>query len=238
MRQWGMAPNALDLSFDVLDADAIPADVSLVIQNVWDGIASPGPIIGNMLRALAAGKRIGAYCVINPAVADNVANALVWKSPEFCALDVEYYPKLSPAKLRDESDRLAAAHPEWPRIIYTSEEEWSRMIGGDTSFASDHYLWDARRDRPFTPYGGWTEDRVIGVQRTGTVQMGTSKVDYNDWRFDLMAQEEQQGYALKQHDLRMKMASAALNNDMNYLVALLVAASVLPSGTTAAKPAV
>ncbi len=225
-------PNAIDLSFSKLDTSQLSAALKLVIQNVWTGAATPGFVLHNIIAAKDAGKRVGAYCVINPHVADNVAHAIPYQSPEFCALDCELYDDLTPAKVRAESDRLAAARPAWPRIIYTSRGYWQSVMGDCRTFAADHWLWDARPgdNLPYVPYGGWDESRVIGVQRTSTITLGKTDVDLDEWRFDLMDAEK------FVTELRLKMASAALNNDMTYLVNLLVLGGMLPVGTAPARP--
>ncbi len=227
-------PNAIDLSFSKLDTSQLAPSVALVIQNVWTGAATPGFVLHNIIAAKDAGKRVGAYCVVNPHVADNVAHAIPYQSPEFCALDCELYDDLTSAKLRAESDRLAAARPAWPRIIYTSRGYWQSIMADDASFAADHWLWDARPgdNLPFVPYGGWDESRVIGVQRTSTIDTGTMEFDADEWRMELLTMSVD-----PRIEVQLKLAAAALNNDMTYLVNLLKIVAVLPPSTTPLKGA-
>jgi len=205
-----------------------------VIQDVWTGATVPPSARTNIDAARRAGFRVGAYCVINPHVQSNIS--MVPDDVDFCALDCEYYDDLRAAKVRQESDNLHAKHPEWPRIVYTSRYYWRDVIGDDPNLSIDHYLWDARPNDanintplPFLPYGGWDESRVIGVQRTSTININGMELDLNDFRMELLDMDNQV------LEMRMLMASAALKNDMQYLVDLLRFAGVISGETTARK---
>ncbi len=235
-------PNAIDLSFSALDVGAIPASVSLVIQNVWTGLTIPAIAEPNIDAATRAGKRVAAYAVVNP----HAATPLPARGAlEFIAVDCELYDDLTPMHVRAASDAIYA-YSGWPRVIYTSRGYWQSVLGDDSSFAADHLLWDARPgdNLPFVPYGGWTEDRVIGVQRTSTVPMGTSEVDENDFRMELLHMPNSDGTptaiekSVASLEARSQVAGAILRNDMDTAIALLTYFGVIPTGSFALKKAI
>lgn len=233
-----MTNNAIDLYDSPLDVSQLDG-IELVIQNLWTGRSRSPYAVPNLQAALAAGKRIAAYGVINPSQPDNAARIrelvpdAIWSALEFVAVDCELYDTLTPAKVRAESDRLAAMLPGRPRVLYTVISYWWVVMGDDQTFG-DHWLWDARPDgRPFVAYGGWPNVAVIGVQTSSTVQIGKMSVDYDLFDMGVLTMAEDPQIAIQR--ACMYLAGDALNNNMAQLVARLVYFGVLPPGTVALK---
>ena len=236
--------NAIDLSFDTLTPQLLAgplAPAGLVIQDLWTGRETPAPAGRNLRVALTAGREIACYAAIS-GPGDEVRAILsachgidrdLWLRLRFIALDCELDPRLNVELAFRQLVLLG--HDD--RVIYTRRSWWeaSGLIRPPSS-----QLWDARYAGPdgivppFMPYGGWTEQDLIGTQVLGSAIIGGITVD-----LDMM--EPRGGPEMDTTQTlaaRLDLAGAALDNDMEKLVRLLVYFGVLPAGTVALKPQV
>ncbi|MDE3096985.1 MAG: hypothetical protein KGK07_13435 [Chloroflexota bacterium] len=236
--------NAIDLSYSTLRPEAIPPRVNLVIQNLWDGVKQPAPRVTNLRAALAAGKQIAGYVVLTGRGGDlSMARSGVpddiWAALWFVALDVELAGVTSPDI--EQALTMLRVYGRLERVIYTRRGYWetSGLVA-----PPDTLLWDARYAGddgivpPFVPYGGWTEATLLGTQVRGTTAIAPGVDADLNW-IDLSklggttVTDTTQTLAARQY-----LAGAALSNDMEALVRLLVYFGVLPAGTAALKAAI
>ncbi len=234
--------HGIDLSFSSLDVSAL-AGIDIVVQDLWTGGGQPPPRVENLRAALAAGKRIAGYMAVNPSLPDNVSMARagvpddIWAALAFVAVDCELYTTLMPAKVRAESDALAALLPGRLRVIYTGEGYWRGTMGNDASFG-DHWLWDARPGSALLAgYGAWPDkSRLVGVQTTDSTSLGSMMVDYDIFSTEVLNMTTQPAQdPPAKAAARRQLIGAVLIDDMGRLVADLVLFGVLATGTTAAR---
>lgn len=174
---------------------AIGQEVAVV--GSWHGLSENPHAEHNLTAAAAAGLRIATYVALNGARSGREAVERgrracgpAWDRLNFVALDCEI-DGITSAIIRDaeRAVRDAGLRP----AVYTARWWWRDRFGDPRDFA--HLpLWNAAHDSDpdvdfgAGPFGGWTIDRLVGEQFSGTTTLAGLAVDRNVFRRAFVAQ--------------------------------------------------
>ena len=153
--------------------------IGLAIVGSWHGRDANPHCEATLVAAADAGLAVATYIVINsdqgaqPVWYGAVACGDMWPRLSFAALDIEIDGVTETAlAIAEKSLRDGNQRP----IIYSGRWFWSAAEHlGDPTWCKHLPLWDSRYDgrqelHMQNPYGGWTDETLVGKQFEGTNQ--------------------------------------------------------------------
>ena len=195
-----MAPvYAVDSSFDLLtreEAQRLKQDagVELYIQCLWTGTVRPVHRLQSLENARMEGLAVAGYASLTwSGVGEyHMKEAMagvpldLQQALNFVAVDVEL-PGITIAQIKQA--RVYLLNAGMQKVpVYTSYNAWTTLVGprNSSELAQAGVLlwnafWDGQPDVDFAglPFGGWSEERVVGEQWSGGTNVEGQFVDRN-----------------------------------------------------------